>query len=666
MKAAYIVLAGLCAVTLRADLETSVTVDFAVPQEVVSQCGILEGRDADDAKYTPLISGTEWARNFSSYNSRVQKMLDLGCTVMVRLDDFPRRNGGLMPYENWALWESFVLDQAQTWGTNVVYDVWNEPNLSMFWPGTDAQYYEAYRRAHTVIKNELGSSAKVSGPSAHRWYTTYIEDFLDYCVGEGLTVEVLQWHELNERDDDIPSIQSHLEYARTHWKDDPAYASLGIRQIVLGETVGNDRTYLPGSTLGYFHYAEQGGSDGACSSCWNSDCENGSISGLLNGPNGDPRAVWWTFKSYADGVAGRVESTTLDERVVPLGSRQVAGSPGTAQVLLGYFEFGSTPDRADVTLTLNNLDSVTGFEANGAVCIQVETIPDTGSSSLLEPVYVGEATVDLTGGSAAVLLPDLGLEEVAVLTLSPAESTFRLHVTDPDPAAFSFAWPSTTGEFFNIHRSTNLAEGFPPPPLDENHPAAAGDETEYSDTRPPPGSAAFYRVAKTSGAIFEDGFESGVLDPQKWTTETTLEGRVRVSDEYPGTGRFGVLLDDEVYGSIKSIAALITAPLDLTAIPTPTLSFQWKDFSDNADPEDGVFISTDDGATWQQLFSFNDGPSEYTWKDIPLDAYAAESAVRIKFQFYDNYPIPSDGFGIDSIFVAPSATRISWPILPAP
>jgi len=662
-------IAAFCCVLpgfLCADLQSTATVDFGVEREIASQSGVLEGVNADDAKYEPIISGTEWARNFSSFTGRVQKMLDLGYRVIVRLDDFQRRNNGMMPFEDWSRWEAYVRDKARTWGTDVVYGVWNEPDLDLFWSGTEAQYHEAYRRAHAVIKDELGAEGRLSGPSVHKWAPGYIERFLDFCLENDLTVSVLQWHELDRSDNDIPSVQDNLEAARADWVNADEYASLGIEKIVLGETVGRDRTYDPGSTLGYFYYAEKGGSDGAASSCWNNDCENGSISGLLDGPNGAPRAVWWTFKAYSDGVAGRVASNASDPRVVALGSRGTEATGGVPQVLVGFFEEGSTPARADVELHLDNLADAPALQDAEAVRIRVAKLPDKGADPLAEPVETGEARFDLVGDRLTVTLPDLAREEVAVLALEPASSGFRLRVTDPRSTSFRFAWPSAPGEFFDVFFTDDLATGFPPQPLEALLPASSGETTAFTHDRADPEPRSFYTVAKVPAPVlFEEDFESGTLDSAKWTVQTTADGRARVSDEFPGSGRYALLLDDAAGGGTDSTAAAITEPFDLSGIPAPVLAFEWRDFNDEDDPEDGVFLSTDGGSGWTRVFNFNDGPSEYVEATVDLDAYAEETNVRVKFQFRDNVSIPNDGYGVDNVRVGSTAPDASGNTLPA-
>jgi hypothetical protein len=157
----------------------------------------------------------------------------------------------------------------------------------------------------------------------------------------------------------------------------------------------------------------------------------------------------------------------------------------------------------------------------------------------------------------------------------------------------------------------------------------------------------------TQNNIFYDGFESGSLGAS-WTITTTNEGRVRVDTYDPYLGNYSVLLDDSVDGSASSIAGIILSQ-DLSAEPQVYLDFWWHEYGDENDPADGVFLSDDSGATWYNIFSFNDGPASYTHQVIDLTAAAATYTLtlgantQIKFQGYDNYSIPTDGYTIDEV-----------------
>ncbi|MEA2055031.1 MAG: DNRLRE domain-containing protein [Candidatus Thermoplasmatota archaeon] len=155
--------------------------------------------------------------------------------------------------------------------------------------------------------------------------------------------------------------------------------------------------------------------------------------------------------------------------------------------------------------------------------------------------------------------------------------------------------------------------------------------------------------------IFSDGFEDDLCE-NVWSTETTWQGRVRVSTSYPHSGSYSVLLDDSVYGAGFSYARLILT-VHLNHFSDVELEFWWREFGDEDHAGDGVFISDDGGSTWYKAFSFNNGPQSYTRTVIDIDAKADEAGMeitnnfKIKFQFYDNCYIPYDGYAIDDVKV---------------
>lgn len=154
---------------------------------------------------------------------------------------------------------------------------------------------------------------------------------------------------------------------------------------------------------------------------------------------------------------------------------------------------------------------------------------------------------------------------------------------------------------------------------------------------------------------FHDGFEAGNLGTN-WKIYTTNEGRVRVSTSYPQSGRYAVLLDDNTNNSTYSTSAIIL-PLNLSGQSQVELNFWWREFGDENHSADGVFFSDNNGLTWRRAFSFNNGPSTFKHEVIDIDAVAAANNLilnnqfQIKFQFYDNYSVPTDGYAIDEVRV---------------
>jgi len=173
--------------------------------------------------------------------------------------------------------------------------------------------------------------------------------------------------------------------------------------------------------------------------------------------------------------------------------------------------------------------------------------------------------------------------------------------------------------------------------------------------------------------VFTETFESGSLGTS-WFTETITEGRVVISTTFPNNGSYSLLLDDYqgIGGSGDNSYASATLVVDLSGHTQVDLSFWWREFSDENNAEDGVFISDDSGNTWYRAFSFNNGPETYTQTIVDIDSAAITAGMSlndhfmIKFQFYDNFPIGgtpglTDGYAIDDICVG--CTHIYFPLV---
>jgi hypothetical protein len=163
-------------------------------------------------------------------------------------------------------------------------------------------------------------------------------------------------------------------------------------------------------------------------------------------------------------------------------------------------------------------------------------------------------------------------------------------------------------------------------------------------------------------------FESGALG-DSWAAETDYEGRVRVEEGYPHGGNRSLLLDSETAPGSKSHASGILA-LSLAAMTEVSLTFWWEDLADEDDPDDGVFISEDHGLTWHQAFSFSGYPADqYRQDEIDLVAAAGGAGIvlndhfLVKFQFYGDYPISTDGYAIDDVQVAGTSLYVYLPMV---
>ncbi|OCR02566.1 beta-xylosidase [Oscillatoriales cyanobacterium USR001] len=402
--------------------QSNVIVDFAAPQtNTNSVSGILHGIDPKnppDSKIEPLQPKLWRAGRVDTYD----RVVKAGAEFQLIVSDLwgYGTNPKGWPYQNYPAWEDFVRQLArQNKGKKILWDIWNEPDWSNpFWAGTREQFFETYKRAYQVLRQELGPEAIIGGPSIAIYSKEYLTAFLNYCKANNLEVNFLSWHELN--DNIILFVDDHLIEARRNFLQSPTYKSLKIKKIYVNEIIGEAGQYRPGDILGYFYYLERGQADGACRACWGSlgankvsNCFNNTLAGMVTPDTFQPRAAWWAYKVYADGARSRVQSQSDTERVVALASKSTPS--GKAQVLLGYFD-RNYADSINVSITLRNLQQL-GIAPNSKVNIKLEKIPDNQEKAVEKPVIVKEENVSIGSGTLRYFIPKVALHEAYILTI---------------------------------------------------------------------------------------------------------------------------------------------------------------------------------------------------------------------------------------------------------
>lgn len=153
---------------------------------------------------------------------------------------------------------------------------------------------------------------------------------------------------------------------------------------------------------------------------------------------------------------------------------------------------------------------------------------------------------------------------------------------------------------------------------------------------------------------FEDGFESGILEPA-WLARTTADGRVRVSQDYAALGAYAVLFDDERIAKDRSSAALVLT-IDLSAASDVALDFYWRSFNWGSNtPRGAVLLSNDWGATWATALELAGYQSQFVPASLDLDAAAAAHGLalndhfQVQFRFDSGGSIPDDGYALDDV-----------------
>jgi hypothetical protein len=333
------------------------------------------------------------------------------------------------PYTNAATiatYESDVQGVAAKYASrNAYWEVWNEPTdivnaTDYFWYGDAQQFYPIYLAGYLALRAQLGSNVLIVGPSTSYYNKTFITGLLSYCVANGCEVNVLSWHEFP--DSNIPQIAQDLEDARGTILNNSAYAAANIQQIFVNETVGPAADYEPGDIVAYLYFLEQGGADAAAKGCWNDpqgtgECFDNSLDGLIDPANFSPRAPWWAYKLYSDGVSTRISVPYTNGPLVALASSGSA-TPQTAQVLVGYFDQGTPAATADFLVQLTNLNSLSFLSGSTSAQVGIQKIPNAGSADVAVLTPVSTTTIAIQNNSLTVPITGIALHETYVISIS--------------------------------------------------------------------------------------------------------------------------------------------------------------------------------------------------------------------------------------------------------
>ena len=192
--------------------------------------------------------------------------------------------------------------------------------------------------------------------------------------------------------------------------------------------------------------------------------------------------------------------------------------------------------------------------------------------------------------------------------------------------------------------------------------------TRVTQTRP-----AQLAVTAFATVPFTDGFESGEFG-SFWSVTGTGPFRTLVTGDFsPRTGAYQVTLDSA--GAGQNARNELTLGVDLAGYTNVVLRFWAKGFEDEPDAPppgpfldgadfDGVAISLD-GVQWFEVRGLRDVTSAYAEFVVDLDAalrargLSYNSTFRIRFNQFDNFSIPFDGFALDDISITGEArTRL--------
>ena len=154
---------------------------------------------------------------------------------------------------------------------------------------------------------------------------------------------------------------------------------------------------------------------------------------------------------------------------------------------------------------------------------------------------------------------------------------------------------------------------------------------------------------------YSTSFSGNSTDQYWYTGGSDSVQRVQVTGSNgPHSGSRHLTMDVKINRRYSTNEAILN--LNLSNQSNVILTFWWKEFGDEDNDEDGVYIS--DGGPYVKVMELKNAPYN-TWEQrvLNITRLAADnglntnSTFKVKFQQRDNYRITTDGFAFDDISV---------------
>jgi len=234
---------------------------------------------------------------------------------------FPGDNGDWTDYDNFL---TRVFNDVRTAGLTVEWDIWNEPNITLFWNRSQAQYFELWRRTYQRIRTTFPTQLIVGPscacvPSTGGWWTQY----LDFVRANNVVPDIVSWHSLPG--DPVANVAT-------------ANATLDARGIphprpyqINEYGAGNEQN--PGDGAWYIARLERAGADGLRANWAGGSNLHNDLAGLLTrNSNGQylPKGEWWVYSFYGSQT-GQTVSVTPSASYDAFATK----TSGAAKILVG-------------------------------------------------------------------------------------------------------------------------------------------------------------------------------------------------------------------------------------------------------------------------------------------------------------------------------------------
>lgn len=314
---------------------------------------------------------------------------------------YPGDNGNWTDYDNFL---TRLFADVRAAGLTVEWDIWNEPNITLFWNRPQSQYLEMWRRTYQRIRAEfpnqliVGPSCACVPSTTYAWWTQY----LDYVKANNVVPDIVSWHSL-------PGDPVANAAAANTTLDARGIAHPRPYQI---NEYGSTTEQNPGDGSWYIARLERAGVDGLRANWAGGQNLHNDLGNLLTRNSAGqylPKGEWWVYRFYAS-QSGQNAAITPSSNYDAYATK----TAGTAKVLVGG---GRTT--GNVAVALQRLDTTSGIVQNNQVRVVVQRIPYNGAGAVQGPITVQNSVVTLSGNATTVNVPHTAVDDTYTITLLP-------------------------------------------------------------------------------------------------------------------------------------------------------------------------------------------------------------------------------------------------------
>ena len=132
-----------------------------------------------------------------------------------------------------------------------------------------------------------------------------------------------------------------------------------------------------------------------------------------------------------------------------------------------------------------------------------------------------------------------------------------------------------------------------------------------------------------AGFPFSDNFESGIIGAD-WSSNSSGAGQVEISTENPHAGSYSIFMGKKLKQDATANLFLTT---DLAGQNDVFLDFWWRANEEAGDPDNGVYISDNDGASWSKIYDLGGNAQGYMHAFINVADAAADRGLTLNNHF---------------------------------